>query len=341
MANCLLVGDVHATLNELEDCNNLIDCIEFAIKKEATNKNKIDYLVFLGDLTHNHAIVNIYVLDFWKKALERLKPLVNQIICLVGNHDVPGDTGSNSVNSLNTLDNLCLIVQDFFVIDEILFVSHQHDKNKFIDICHKNSDVNTVLCHQTFNGAKYENGFPAKDGIDTELLPTNQRFFSGHIHKPDSFGVITYVGAPRWRTISDGDVDCRYLHLLRPILDTHYVSPSVNTDYHCKRILNYRITPDNKYTTIGSVITAATPNCVLNIDLTGPQEWIDGCLDKLKKTNTKANVRTFPTDDRKVVVKESEGIDISLNKYLESCNIKSSKDEIKKLIESRVWNRNR
>jgi hypothetical protein len=42
-----------------------------------------------------------------------------------------------------------------------------------------------VVCHATFNGARYENGFYAKEALDPDAVP-QKRIISGHIHTPAS-----------------------------------------------------------------------------------------------------------------------------------------------------------
>lgn len=326
MAKCLLVGDVHATPDELDDCDKLVGLIEAELKSQV---DKYDYLVFLGDQAHNHAVLNVHVLNFWKQTFLRLRPYVGQIVCLVGNHDLPGNTGTNTINSMSTLDNLCLVVEDLIVLDDMLFVGYQHKNQSFIDICQKYSDVNYVICHQTFNGARYENGFPALDGIDVELLPPNQKYLSGHIHTFDVFGNITYIGAPRWRSLTDAKVAVRCLWRFHS--DTGLLKTACNTNSVCRRKAQYDLTPETAFP--GDLFKSGD---LVYFNLIGPQVWIDKIKYDYRGWNGLV-IKSFPTDSKPVKVKESEGIDKALMKFLDSSTITTPKDTIKKLIEERIW----
>lgn len=336
MAKCLLVGDPHVTQDELDDCDGLVRCIKTAISYGP----KFDYLVFLGDQFHNHSILNVHVLDWWKKTLIELRPLVNDnIICLVGNHDRPGNGIDSSINSMSTLDSLCLVVDDYLILDDMLFVGYQYDHNRFIDICQRNSDTKTVICHQTFDGAIYENGIYAKDGIDLGLLPAKQRFVSGHIHTPHGFGNVDYVGAPRWRNLNDANVTERYLYLLdslptegSPFLDKLFMT---NGFVHWKTILDF-----SPGTGPGNYSSYAGQNTIYR-NFTGPMEWIEQTKSILKNQVIPNNVtfidKFFQTDNKPISVRESEGIDISLDKYIDSLTLKTDRGVIKKMVEERIW----
>jgi predicted MPP superfamily phosphohydrolase len=74
----LFVGDVHATQNEVEECDKLLHFVD-----EISKTTKPDYILFAGDITHNHGILYPSVLHLWDKWL---KCDIKTII-LKGNHD--------------------------------------------------------------------------------------------------------------------------------------------------------------------------------------------------------------------------------------------------------------
>lgn len=326
MSTFLLVGDVHATAEELDDCNKLIDYI-----CGIGDEYKYDYVVFLGDQTHNHAILNVHVLNFWKESFKRLQNhFKSGVICLIGNHDLPGNIGSNQINSMSTLDGWCTLVSDFLEIEDILFVGYQHNKQKFIDIVNKSNCTN-VICHQTFQGATYENGFYAQDGIDLNNFE-NKEFISGHIHTPQQFGNVCYVGAPRWRTSSDSNVTSRYLNAFDSnIKDIVTVHP---TDMIVRRIISITLTPDDNSHQVYRIL-GYKPGDIVYSNLIGPASWIESKKDYFGSLN--AIVKTFPTDSKPVRVRESEGIDKALSKYVDSVTTKTPKEDLKKMIEERLW----
>lgn len=323
MTKYLIVGDVHATVNELDDCGNLIDLIVDKSDKDTT-------VVFLGDQYHTHATVRVEVIDFWNRAFKRVSKASNGVIAVVGNHDMPGDS-SKSINSMmaNQLDDLRVI--DRPVMENgVLFMPYYHDCSKFVSTVNEYAPK-TLICHQTFNGAKYENGFYAKDGVDPEVLKCSQ-IISGHIHTPSVFSKVEYVGAPRWRTASDANID-RFIHLYEK--DRNGALKLVEkfaTAFHCKRILKATVYEDGTY----EGRTDALDKDTLHIDIHGSKQFCEQKRAELTTENFR--IRTFPKTEKIVKVKESEGIAVSFAKYLNSfCEAhKLNSQEMQALLEPRM-----
>lgn len=299
----LFVGDVHATAQELPDCQKLVDLI-----LEKTDKETV--VVFLGDQYHTHATLRIEVIDFWTKALKSIKDKSFQVVLVVGNHDMPHDS-SQLVHSM-----LANNTEDMLVVDspkrfwDVGFLPYYHNPEEFVRDANK-LGVKTLVCHQTFNGATYENGFYAKDGVEPDSL-TATHIISGHIHTPAQFSKVTYVGAPRWRTASDANID-RFLHLYDSDGDGKLtLAEKIPTGTHCRKILQATINEDG--TTEGR--TDALDGDILHIDVRGSKAFCDE--QKVKLASSGVRVRTFPKAEKSIKVRESEGIDKSFAKYLEA-----------------------
>jgi DNA repair exonuclease SbcCD nuclease subunit len=62
-----------------------------------------------------------------------------------------------------------------------------------------NTTWNTIICHQTFNGAKASNG-TEMEGVPLKSVNTEAcngtRVLSGDIHVPQKIGNVTYIGSP-------------------------------------------------------------------------------------------------------------------------------------------------
>lgn len=303
MGKYLVVGDVHATVNELEDCQALIDLV-------ADKTDKLTTVVFLGDQYHTHAMVRVEVIDFWNRAFGQLTKVAKKVVAVVGNHDMPGDF-SKSMNAMmaNQLDGLEVIDRPTME-DGILFMPYYHDADSFVKTVNEYG-AHAVICHQTFNGAKYENGFYAKDGADPEALECSQ-VISGHIHTPSIFGKVEYVGAPRWRTASDANID-RFIHLYEKDRDgTLKLVEKFSTAFHCKRILKATVYEDGTY----EGRTDALDKDTLHIDIHGSKQFCEQKRAELATENFR--IRTFPKTEKVVKVKESEGIDLAFRKYIDS-----------------------
>lgn len=178
MARTLLIGDVHATAPELKDCAALFNLIVRTITEK-----KIACVVFMGDLFHNHRTIDLYVQDFYYKQFQIISEMV-ETYALVGNHDQAG-AGDESIHALRVFENLINIIDEPIARAQWCAIPFMGDRHAFEaaakTLYYEGNQSKPLLCHQTFDGSKYENGFPAKDGVDPAAIPFKQ-IIAGHIH---------------------------------------------------------------------------------------------------------------------------------------------------------------
>lgn len=315
MLRYLLVGDPHATVEELDDCEGLIDCIVDVFKTE----DHIDAVVLLGDLHHNHAIVHVDVMAFWRRALYRLLETVSRVIIIRGNHDAP--TSGSTAHALMSYAEIpgVVVVDRPMVLDGIAFVPYTADREAFVAAC-KDLDVGkppprTLICHQTFDGSRYENGFYAGDGIDPALVP-QARVISGHIHAPQSFGKVWYPGAPRWRTVSDANTE-RLVYVQEFDVEGYpAVARRYPTHLWCRAI--WKTTVRDGQVVDGPALDDSRVNPMADqwhIDLHGTAEGNKTlAADLAQRTGT--HIRCFNTDTHAPKVRESEGIETAFRRWL-------------------------
>lgn len=199
----LRIGDPHIKPVNIDECEALMHFIHDTVLNE-----KPDRLEILGDLFHTHSILRLEVINFWDSWLDILSEAVETIV-LVGNHDQSGDYSADyhalSVFHRIKRRNLKIIEnpqnQGIFA-----YVSYMHDPEKFIETANTlaTQGAKVLVCHQTFNGAKYESGVYAPDGIDPSRL-NFALIVSGHIHSTQAFGNVKYPGTPKWDTASDAN----------------------------------------------------------------------------------------------------------------------------------------
>lgn len=200
-----LLGDPHATIADKEEIGLIVDYL-ISLKKQG----KVDQLCILGDLFHNHALMRIEVWYFWEEQYKKLQAAFGDggVDTISGNHDIPGNKESQHLSSLGTLakqfPNLNFVYEKPFKRSGVLYVPYQFDEESFIKICIDNSDCHTVICHQTFNGAKYDNGMFAPDGFDSTKIP-QKNVISGHIHTNMEFANVFYPGIARWTSATDAN----------------------------------------------------------------------------------------------------------------------------------------
>ena len=86
----------------------------------------------------------------------------------------------------------------------------------------------------------------------------------------------------------------------------------IPTGTHCRKILQATVYEDGTYT--GNI--EADEKDVLHVDVVGNKEFCD--TKKAQLASQGVRVRIFPKMEKTVKVKESDGIDSSFRKYLES-----------------------
>jgi DNA repair exonuclease SbcCD nuclease subunit len=326
----LLVGDVHATVEELPECEKLLQYISQIVEGQ-----HVDYVCFLGDQFNTHENVRVEVSNFWDKWFCALSNYT-QVYALVGNHDQVGP--GSRLNSMSVHRAVSVVDAPMFLSEEnescVILSPHFYDNEEFVAKCNQivtdcgQSELPTLICHQTFNGVKYENGFFAPEGVEPKDLKFKQ-IISGHIHSPQTFANVTYIGAPRWRTANDTSIEERNLWLFdvapgQPLT----VAKLFPTSKVCTRIVTLTDTE-------AFPITEFNQNCKYVIDIRGSMEFCKRREQELKAENVKINI--FPNKAKVVKVRESEGIAISYSRYLESYKPKygTSLEKLKEISKER------
>lgn len=307
----LLVGDPHIRVEDLREGGNLINLI-----LETVRTHKPDGIIFMGDLFHNFELVNVEVAAFWKQAIVEIKMAAGrgQVIVIRGNHDGPHDP-KPGVHALAYLQNF-LQVQvidkpEAMLVDRtpLLFVPFMRDHAEFVEACSsKLPNPSTVYCHQEFAGAAYDNGQLAQEGVDPAAIPQTT-VISGHIHTGQEFGKVWYVGAPRWMTASDANKD-RFLWLVEhDDVGAVVARTPIPTDPWCQRMVHIADTeakPENP--------EGMKAEWKVVVDIRGTEAWIS---QRVPLWQGRARIRTFREGERKIEVRESEGIDVAFFRYVD------------------------
>jgi DNA repair exonuclease SbcCD nuclease subunit len=332
----LAVGDAHATVEELPDCQALLARILEVCKLESP-----DCVLFLGDQHHNHAVVRVEVIEFWRQAYTSIRNVTDKrttnIYCLVGNHDRPGDSSSTATAMAAYMDLVHVIFQPDPMWPGVLLMPFFHDGEAFIKSANSYS-IKTMFCHQTFAGSTYENGFYAEDGINVDSLNAD-RIISGHIHTAQEFGRVWYPGAPRWRTKTDANQD-RNLWVLE-LEDGEIIKKTpYTTRGYCKQLANLiDVEGQPLCWENGEPATALEPliePVVITVDIRGTQAYVD--QSKLSWKARGARVRASVTTASTPKVRESEGISKALQRFLKEYNAKNGTppEVLAKMAEERL-----
>lgn len=291
----LRVGDPHVKVTNIEESESLI---EFVAEKAI--EFKVDRIEILGDLFHTHAVIRLEVLEFWTWALELLTDIC-EVIVLVGNHDQSGDYNSNSsvLDVFGKIRNDNLKIISFGRLEGIFaYLPYIHNKETFVD--HANhlakEGAKVLVCHQTFQGSKYENGFYAPDGVEPESISKEYvHIISGHIHSRQEFGRVDYPGTARWDTVSDANQPKGigiYNH--EPITGKITNRTFISTEGVCRPI--YKLSWRE-----GQNPPVIPENARVSIELTGSSTWVATQKEILQgkcSISTKITDRTR-TEERK------------------------------------------
>lgn len=305
MERVLVVGDVHATPEELDDCAALMDYVlKIAVEAEVTR------VCLLGDSYHTHNVIRAEVMAFWRSVFRQFKDAGVPVLALVGNHDYAGE--GQKIHAMMAHESVVEVVDGPIVHGGVLYVPYCSSHDDFVRYSQEAADTQSLVCHQTFDGSRYENGYPALDGVNPNLI-RQKHVISGHIHTPQGFSVpggpdIEYIGAPRWRTLSDANLERNiwlydFDDLGVPVQKQAFVTAGV-----CRQILSVTDTPDEP------VSTPLAGGVDWRIDIRGPADWIQKRKEELAGPGVK--LRTFATSTAKPAVRESEGISPAFRGYL-------------------------
>jgi DNA repair exonuclease SbcCD nuclease subunit len=298
----LYVGDPHVTVEELADCEALLRYTYHVAQEEV-----VDRIVFLGDLFNNFSLTNVKVTAFWDRWFSTLKDQQFAVIALVGNHDMLGD-GSGFPHALIPFKHMVTVVDEPVQFGHTLFLPYIANPNLFLGSIKPVGDggeVKLVVCHQEFNGAMYDNGFYSPFGVNPQLMTT--LVISGHIHTRQWLGKVYYLGAPRWRTLSDAASPTRAIVVHDDETD---VFQDFYTNDYVRRIHQVILTPADAY------VPQMQDKDEYRIHVEGPAAWVKEVVPTIKGKNVR--ISTVNTDDRVVRVRESEGVDAAFGKYVDT-----------------------
>jgi len=256
---------------------------------------KVHRIEILGDLYHTHAVVRLEVQAFWEKWLGKLSDRFDTVI-LVGNHDQSGDYSSD-YSALSIFERLnknkLTIISKPKILGPIGYIPYMHDNEKFIATANEmsQSEAKVLVVHQTLQGSKYESGFYAADGADSDKISDKiTHIISGHIHSQQTFGRIDYPGTARWDSISDANQSKGvwiYTHddTTGAVLGKQFTS----TESVCSPLyqLSYR----------EGEVEPKIPEGRVTLELIGNSDWIAKEKEKFKG---KVGIKTKITDAKKI-----------------------------------------
>ena len=314
----LFVGDLHATNANLDDTSIILDLVQKTLMEDKS----INRIIFLGDIFHNHSVVKQEISHYLKRRLINMHSNVPnvKIYLMAGNHDgtSPHSVKENAVRLIfEGLEAFNIIVVDQiesgYVSGPFFMVPFIGDNEQFIKTCQANTDK-ILVCHQTVEGACYENRSLAPGGVKQELIPQH-KIISGHIHLQQSVGKVYYPGTPRALTSAEYNED-KGIHVYDPEIDL-WIRHSTNGLVKC--FIRYDIEQGSEYIDYANEMKEWNTKDDVRMCIHGSEEFYRQTIEKYKYLSER--VRFIPdirSDINKKIDVESDGGNVhrSLHKYV-------------------------
>lgn len=206
MNDYTLVGDPHLTHKTLERTEELFGLVE-AIGKPT---------IWLGDLLDTKEVIRGKVLNAWLRYFKRSKL---QHYVLVGNHDYFNlDCNDHALEVFKLLHNVT-VIDDVLQLDNLVFIPYIHNLETLRAVLARYQDPNkTLIGHLEISQFDFGNGHVCTSGLNLTDVAGFKRVISGHFHKYQTQGNLTYLGTPFSHSFGETD-QIKYLGLYKSATD--------------------------------------------------------------------------------------------------------------------------
>lgn len=198
---CLIIGDPHYK----KDNREITELMEKAIDRVLI-KNKVDFIVVLGDILDQYGQYNVYARTHCVKWLTHLSQCAETWV-LIGNHDRPNNSDFLSdFHPFPNMDNENLhfvhkVVKTKKEDKTLIFVPYVKEGRFFeaLSTVEIDEKIDCIFAHQEFKGCDLREGIISDHGDDIDKIKFEYEIIiSGHIHKKQilNAGKIVYPGTP-------------------------------------------------------------------------------------------------------------------------------------------------
>ena len=193
----VVISDIHFSVNTLEKAS-------YALSEALKTARSLTLpLIIAGDLTDTKAIIRAEVANKLIEIFTEYKDVETTVI--IGNHDLINEKGKE--HSLKFLKPYVKLVEYTPHLSQStgVYLMPYFSDNKDLEewFLHAPSGQKFIM-HQGFQGAFMGDYVQDKTSISPELVK-NFKVISGHYHKHQTVGTVTYIGSPY--TMSFGEAN--------------------------------------------------------------------------------------------------------------------------------------
>lgn len=199
----VLISDIHFNINNLELSSE-------ALKHAMRKAHGLDLpLIIAGDLLDTKAIIRGEVANKLLAILLNYPVKPKYVKILAGNHDLINEKSSeNSLHFLNLYrDNIYVVdTPQYDFESKLTLIPYMSNSEDLIKAKSYIDPKSIVIMHQGFLGASMGDYIQDKSSVSPDLFK-DHIVFSGHYHRHQTIGTITYIGSPfthTWGEANDG-----------------------------------------------------------------------------------------------------------------------------------------
>lgn len=188
--------------------------------------------IWLGDMLDTKEVIRGKCLNFWFDYFRGSN--LNHTV-LVGNHDWFNlECQEHSLQTLKGLPNVNVVDSlqethgDTF---SVAYIPYMHDQKELKKVLKAVPDGATLFGHLELKGFDFGNGYMCEEGLTQRTFSRFKNVITGHFHKYQKTGNITYLGTPyslnfgetnQTKYIGIYDSDTQEMELLKTNLSQHY-----------------------------------------------------------------------------------------------------------------------
>lgn len=307
----VLISDIHFSLQNLEVASKSLN---MAYDKARELKC---LLIIAGDLHDSKALLRAECVNRLIDIFTKNKDI--KTYCLVGNHDKINERSED--HSIRFLSSYVELIQEPSKKEGLGLVPYQSSNDKFIDSIKMFEPGTILITHQGYLGAHMGEYIKDDSSVDPEKLK-DYRIFSGHYHRHQTIGPVTFIGSPY--TVTSGEYNDGKKGILILFDDSSFEHIDLKLRYH--RIFEVNSSNLDYFQfdfNPGDIVRLKVSGNSLDLDKIDKRELItdkfSNCSLSIEKIYTDVNVRSI---DMRTMNKE-----LIMDKIIEQDTVLSSKQK--------------